>query len=499
MPQIQYAAPDPASLHLWQTRAPIRFTEKSQEPRNLDSCDTVPSIMPPSSNSKTVEVISLLDDDSDAEDAAVASSTKRPSPTSVAAAHMNGSETGKNKRRKGDSASAFVHNADAIDLLEDSEDEALAEASEKPTDGNPSPPDIKPIIASAAAASAVDQADSDVEEVEANASEWRSATGGGGTTGTGQPKDDRAYESDTAAAADDDEEFEIVATKGQNALADFPHSRANCVTHPFASGDKKTHCDNCYCYVCDMPAAECQVWDSHCKANHEDHRWREERERFKRLGVEAALAPAAATAAAASTSATAVTTPSMSSNVIRGRVWSRSARRPARPAPNAEFSVRKLLQMVTTVHPVEISPPAGSGFTTDLRHYQKQSLAFMVDVERASTEDNQKMRGGWLADEVGMGKVSLLYRFSLCPYSMMFLVACALPLNSIQTPNCLLKICANSRRLSLPLLQQILRLKLRCPRNRRFVTTRTRSVRMTKSVLLVFLPFTSRRRRTMMK
>ena len=456
--------------------------------------------MTPSSNSKTVEVISLLDDDSDAEDAAVASSTKRPSPTSVAAAHMNGSETGKNKRRKGDSASAFVQNADAIDLLEDSEDEAPAEASEKPTDGDikTTPPDIKPVIASAAAASAVDQADSDVEEVEANASEWRSATGGGGTTGTAQPKDDRAYESDTAAGADDDEEFAIVATKGQNALADFPHSRANCVTHPFDSGDKKTHCDNCYCYVCDMPAAECQVWDSHCKANHEDRRWREERERFKRLGVEAALAPAAATAAAASTSATAATTPSMS-NVIRGRAWSRSARRPARPAPNAEFSVRKLLQMVTTVHPVEISPPAGSGFTTALRHYQKQSLAFMVDVERASTEDNQKMRGGWLADEVGMGKVSFLHRFSLCPYSMIFFVACALPLNSIPTPNCQLKICANSRRLSLPLLQQILRLKLRWPRNRRFVTTLTRSVLTTKSVLLVFLPFTSRRRRTVTK
>ena len=58
--------------------------------------------------------------------------------------------------------------------------------------------------------------------------------------------------------------------------------------------------------------------------------------------------------------------------------------------------------MLTTpevVHPVEMSPPAASGFTTVLRHYQKQSLAFMVDAERTHG------RGGWLADEVGMGKV----------------------------------------------------------------------------------------------
>lgn len=393
--------------------------------------------MPPSNSKNNVEVISLLDDDSDVE--AAATSIKRPSPTSVAAsASMNGGETNKKKRRKGESTSPFVQSADAIDLLDDSEDEAPAvvakmmndEAPKEPAGVDTKPaPDVKPnVIGVAAAKAAIEQADSDVEEVEANASEWRSATGSGATcsAGTGNPKDDRAYDSDAAggnggqkktlppASADDDEEFEIVATKGQNALADFPHSRANCVTHPFASADKKTHCDNCYCYVCDMPAAECQVWDSHCKAYHEDRRWREERERFKRLGAEAALAPAAAPAAAAAASSTSQTaaanaTTSSMSSIIRGRPWSRSARRPARSPPAAEFSVRKLLQMVTTVHPVEISPPSGSGFTSNLRHYQKQSLAFMVDLERASSEDNQKARGGWLADEVGMGKVSVAY------------------------------------------------------------------------------------------
>jgi len=65
--------------------------------------------------------------------------------------------------------------------------------------------------------------------------------------------------------------------------------------------------------------------------------------------------------------------------------------------------VRKLLEQMTTVHPVEMQPPVGSGFVTPLRHYQKQSLAFMVDTERTAS------RGGWLCDEVGMGKVRLVF------------------------------------------------------------------------------------------
>ena len=371
--------------------------------------------MPPNNN-KGIEVISLLDD-SDVEDGAMASgggaaSTKRPSPTS-AAASANRREM-KKKRRK-ESASTFVESSDAIELLDDSEDEAPAmgtknvEASEPPAAG-----DIKPTVVGATA-SATGPADSDIEEVEVSAPTTTSSTSGwrpaGG--GTGQPKDDRAYDSDAPGNGNDeqekksanDEEFEIVATKGQNALADFPHSRANCVTHPFASGgDKKAHCDNCYCYVCDMPAADCKVWDSHCEANHEDRRWREERERFKRLGVEAALAPAPAPVAAAAAATALATTAASSSTTVRGRQI--ASQFPRRPTPSAEFSVRKLLQKLTAVHPVEISPPSGSGFTTDLRHYQKQSLAFLVDVERTSATDNQKMRGGWLADEVGMGKVS---------------------------------------------------------------------------------------------
>jgi SNF2 family DNA or RNA helicase len=49
-----------------------------------------------------------------------------------------------------------------------------------------------------------------------------------------------------------------------------------------------------------------------------------------------------------------------------------------------------------------MQPPVGSGFVTPLRHYQKQSLAFMVDAEWTAN------RGEWLCDDVGMGKTAVV-------------------------------------------------------------------------------------------
>ena len=76
--------------------------------------------------------------------------------------------------------------------------------------------------------------------------------------------------------------------------------------------------------------------------------------------------------------------------------------------------VKSALDAVTRVYPSERSPPAP--FVTPLRHYQKQSLAFMVDVEESGlawTCDSQphvgtKGIGGWLCSEVGMGKTAVV-------------------------------------------------------------------------------------------
>lgn len=249
-----------------------------------------------------------------------------------------------------------------------------------------------------------DDDDGDVMEVTNSSSQWRNASSALPTTSNatqGNLKDDRNYSTNGATQNDHEEEEEltIVATKGQNALMDFPHSRENCATHPFATSiNKAVHCSNCYCYVCDVLASECVVWLLHCNASHNDRKWRLERESAKRR-VRDGLPPVAdrtqtATTAPRSLAAllAAYSTTSPSRNIaIR-----------AGPRPAADYSVRNLLQRLTIVHPVEMQPPVGSVFVTPLRHYQKQSLAFMVDCERTAN------RGGWLCDEVGMGKTAVI-------------------------------------------------------------------------------------------
>lgn len=76
----------------------------------------------------------------------------------------------------------------------------------------------------------------------------------------------------------------------------------------------------------------------------------------------------------------------------------------------AEYSLPALLQAITSVHPVEAVPPP-TVFTTNLRHYQTQSLAFMLQVERNSDVSSvNTTRGGWFADELGMVSKLNCYR-----------------------------------------------------------------------------------------
>ncbi len=56
---------------------------------------------------------------------------------------------------------------------------------------------------------------------------------------------------------------------------------------------------------------------------------------------------------------------------------------------------------------MEEAEPSGLGGGVRLKPYQRQSLAFMLSVETsddASLAGSDGRRGGWLADEVGMGK-----------------------------------------------------------------------------------------------
>ena len=186
------------------------------------------------------------------------------------------------------------------------------------------------------------------------------------------------------AAGDDDDEIQI--TQHSGALTDFPHSREHCTTFPIAA-DASKRCANCYCYVCDAPAAKCTQWATHCAARHGDPRWRAERAAHARGDTQQG---AQQLAARGTTTAAVTVTP-----VARGN------------------NVEAILEAVTRVYPEEAQAPAGFTTGLTLRPYQRQSLAFMLNVERRTggelpTLGLQGTRGGWLCDEVGMGKTAVV-------------------------------------------------------------------------------------------
>uniref|UniRef100_A0A1J3ER98 Uncharacterized protein n=1 Tax=Noccaea caerulescens TaxID=107243 RepID=A0A1J3ER98_NOCCA len=65
-----------------------------------------------------------------------------------------------------------------------------------------------------------------------------------------------------------DKDLAIIHETGQVACRDYPHPRHLCLNFPFGSTPNATHCDLCYCYVCDKPAP-CEEWiysPAHCNA-----------------------------------------------------------------------------------------------------------------------------------------------------------------------------------------------------------------------------------------
>ena len=53
-----------------------------------------------------------------------------------------------------------------------------------------------------------------------------------------------------------DDDIQITGSVGIHALSDLPHPRHECVAKPFQKNPEE-FCPNCYCYVCDIKASEC--------------------------------------------------------------------------------------------------------------------------------------------------------------------------------------------------------------------------------------------------
>ena len=172
---------------------------------------------------------------------------------------------------------------------------------------------------------------------------------------------------------DDDEDVAITGSKGQNALQHFPHCRENCVVHLFAT-DPTKHCANCFCVVCDVPASRCAAWPQHCRLKYADP----STQSLRKQARAAALLQQAGGAPGAD----------------GGGAVAQPARFTIRELhqPDAATSMGALLRAVTQVWPVEAPAPQGLAAGTVLRPYQRQSLAFMLDIENARDSDSRVFR-----------------------------------------------------------------------------------------------------------
>uniref|UniRef100_A0A7S3JZA5 Strawberry notch AAA domain-containing protein n=1 Tax=Aureoumbra lagunensis TaxID=44058 RepID=A0A7S3JZA5_9STRA len=61
---------------------------------------------------------------------------------------------------------------------------------------------------------------------------------------------------------DDDDDVQIT----DSTAIVLPHARPHCTEVPFASSRHYDACRNCYCFVCDVPVANCTQWTKHCDA-----------------------------------------------------------------------------------------------------------------------------------------------------------------------------------------------------------------------------------------
>jgi len=79
---------------------------------------------------------------------------------------------------------------------------------------------------------------------------------------------------------DDDDDEMIVGGPPLNANAQFDHAHQDCANCP-AFSSPETHCEKCYCFVCNTKVSECNTWSTHCFAKRDVAKWEDLRANAK--------------------------------------------------------------------------------------------------------------------------------------------------------------------------------------------------------------------------
>ena len=183
----------------------------------------------------------------------------------------------------------------------------------------------------------------------------------------------------------------MVATSG-GMLCDFPHSREHCTLKPCGGWGRplnQSHRPNCYCYVCDSP------WGSAATGP-------PTATRAARCPPGARRARTPPTPAPPRPPMPPPTRPLPRSRRARRRSIRAAAAAAAAAgggggggggggATTANYSITELMKQVTQVYPEEVREPQSMRSNLSLRPYQKQSLAFALNVERRPSSADQSL------------------------------------------------------------------------------------------------------------
>jgi len=156
--------------------------------------------------------------------------------------------------------------------------------------------------------------------------------------------------------------------------------------------------------VCDDVASKCPQWLAHCVATHKNPKWKDARMAWRSKQLPAAnaaptSAPSTSTATNVALGTVALGTVEMLKLLEQAPPLIRAVRACLRARPT--IRARR-----TQVYPAEVTEPQGLLPTVKLRPYQKQSLAFMLDLEQKEggiaglRHNGRTIRGGMLCDEM---------------------------------------------------------------------------------------------------